>query len=49
MKTPEEVTNALKEAQDAFPPVAEKPTDDDITLLRETISPILMEIDYEEG
>ena len=46
--TPEEVTLALKEATDAFPPLgARRPTDDDLVSIRESLSPILMTIPYD--
>ena len=43
MRTPEEVTLALKEAGKKFVSFAKNPMDSDITAMAETLSPILME------
>ena len=46
--TPTAITLLFKEAQDAFPPLEGKPTDDDLLSIRETLLPILMEIPYDQ-
>ena len=46
--TPAAITLLFKEAQDAFPPLEGKPTDDDLLSIRETLLPILMEIPYDQ-
>ena len=46
--TPTAITLLFKEAQDAFPPLVGKPTDDDLLSIRETLLPILMEIPYDQ-
>ncbi len=46
--TPNAITLLFKEARDSFPPIEEKPTDDDLLLIRETLLPILMEIPYDQ-
>ena len=46
--TPTDITLLFKEAQDAFPPLEGKPTDDDLLSIRETLLPILMEIPYDQ-
>ena len=46
--TPTAITLLFKEAQDAFPPIEGKPTDDDLLSIRETLLPILMEIPFDE-
>ncbi len=45
---PDTITLLFKEAQDSFPPIKGKPTDDDLLLIRETLLPILMEIPYNQ-
>jgi len=47
MRTPEEVTLVLKEASENYAAFVHKPTDADITAMAETLTPILMEIDYD--
>ncbi len=42
------ITLLFKEAQDSFPPIKGKPTDDDLLLIRETLLLILMEITYDQ-
>jgi hypothetical protein len=42
--TPEAITLLFWEARKAFPPLEGKPLDDDLTTIRETLLPILMEI-----
>ena len=42
----EAITLLFKEANKAFPPLEGKPTDNDLTLIRETLLPILMDIPY---
>jgi hypothetical protein len=46
--TPNATTLLFKEAQDSFPPIEGKPTDDNLLLIRETLLPILMEIPYDQ-
>ena len=46
--TPKAITLLFKEARDAFPPIEEKPTDDDLLSIRETLLPILMEVPYNQ-
>jgi hypothetical protein len=46
--TPNAITLLFKEARDAFPPLKEKPTDDNLLLIRETLLSILMEIPYDQ-
>ncbi len=46
--TPDAITPLFKEARDSFPPIKEKPTDDNLLSIRETLLPILMEIPYDQ-
>ncbi len=46
--TPGAITLLFKEAQDSFPSIEGKPTDDDLLSIRETLLPILMEIPYDQ-
>ncbi len=46
--TPEAITLLFREAHKAFPPLEGKPLDDDLTMIRETLLPILMEIPYDQ-
>ncbi len=46
--TPEAITLLFREAHEAFPPLKGKPSDDDLTTIRETLLPILMEIPYNQ-
>ena len=46
--TPEAITLLFREAHEAFPPLKGKPSDDDLTTIRETLLPILMEIPYDQ-
>jgi hypothetical protein len=46
--TPDAITLLFKEAQDSFPPIEGKPTDDNLLLIREMLLPILMEIPYDQ-
>jgi hypothetical protein len=46
--TPEAITLLFREAREAFPPLEGKPSDDDLTTIRETLLPILMEIPYDQ-
>ena len=46
--TPEEITTAFATAAASFQPIVGQPTDDDLTLLRETLYPLLLEIPYDE-
>ena len=41
---PNAITLLFREACKAFPPFKGKPTDNDLTAIRETLLPILMEI-----
>jgi hypothetical protein len=45
---PDAITLLFKEVRDTFPPLKEKPTDDNLMLIRETLLPILMEISYDQ-
>jgi hypothetical protein len=44
--TPDAIMLLFKEARKAFPPFKRKPTDSNLTAIRETLLPILMEISY---
>ncbi len=46
--TPEAITLLFREAHEAFPPLEVKPSDDNLTTIRETLLPILMEIPYDQ-
>ena len=46
--TPEAITLLFREAREAFPPLEGKPSDNDLTTIRETLLPILMEIPYDQ-
>jgi hypothetical protein len=46
--TPNAITLLFKEAQDSFPPIKGKPTDDDLLSIWETLLPILMDIPYDK-
>jgi hypothetical protein len=46
--TPEAITLLFREACEAFPLLKGKPSDDDLTTIRETLLPILMEIPYDQ-
>ena len=46
--TPEAITLLFREAREAFPPLEGKPSDDNLTMIRETLLPILMEIPYDQ-
>jgi hypothetical protein len=46
--TPNAITLLFKEAHKAFPPFKGKPTDNNLTAIRETLLPILMEIPYDQ-
>jgi hypothetical protein len=45
---PDAITLLFKEVRDTFPPLEEKPTDDNLMSIRETLLPILMEIPYNQ-
>ena len=45
---PEEITTAFATAVAGFQPILGQPTDDDLTLLRKTLYPLLLEIPYNE-
>jgi hypothetical protein len=46
--TPNAITLLFRKAREAFPPFEGKPTDNDLTAIRETLLPILMEIPYNQ-
>ena len=46
--TPEAITLLFREACEAFPPLNGKPLDNNLTMIRETLLPILMEIPYDQ-
>ena len=46
--TPEAITLLFREAREAFPLLEENPSDDDLTTIRETLLPILIEIPYDQ-
>jgi hypothetical protein len=46
--TPDAITLLFRDAHKAFLPFKGKPTDDDLTAIRETLLPILMEIPYDQ-
>jgi hypothetical protein len=46
--TPDAITLIFREVRKAFPPFEGKPTDDNLTAIRETLLPILMEIPYNQ-
>ncbi len=46
--TPKAITLLFREARETFPPLEGKPLDDDLTTIRETLLPILMEIPYDQ-
>ena len=46
--TPKAITLLLREAREAFPPLKGKPSDGNLTTIRETLLPFLMEILYNQ-
>jgi hypothetical protein len=46
--TPDAITRLFKEANDTFPPLEGKPTDDDVLPIRRTLLPLLMVIPYDQ-
>ncbi len=46
--TPEAITLLFREAREVFPPLKGKPSDDNLTTIRETLLLILMEIPYNQ-
>ena len=46
--TPEAIMLLLREARKAFPPLKGKLSDNDLTTIRETLLPMLMEIPYNQ-
>ncbi len=46
--TPDAITCLSKEAHDAFPPLEEKPSNNDLLAIRETLLPLLMVIPYNQ-
>jgi hypothetical protein len=47
--TPEEITSLFATAAAAFQPIVGQPNDDDLTLLRDTLYPLLLQIPYDEA
>ena len=47
--TPEEITTLFATAATTFTPIAGQPSDDDLTALRETLYPLLLDIPYDEA
>ena len=45
---PEAITLLFREARGAFPPLKGKLSDNDLTTIRETLLPILIEIPYDQ-
>ena len=45
---PDAITCLFKEAYDTFPPLKEKPTDDDLLAIREMLLPLPMVIPYDQ-
>ena len=45
---PKAITLLFWEAREAFPPLEGKPSDDDLTTIRETLLLILLEIPYDQ-
>ena len=46
--TPDAITALFAEAAANFPPIAGNPSDDDLTAMREVLTPLLMDIPYDE-
>ena len=46
--TPEKITTAFTMAATMFQPIAGQPSDDDITVLRNVLYPLLLDIPYDE-
>ena len=46
--TPKSITLLFREAREVFPPLEGKPSDDNLTTIRETLLPISMEIVYDQ-
>jgi hypothetical protein len=47
--TPEEIITTFTTAAAAFQPIVGQPTDDDLTLLRDMLYPLLLQIPYDEA
>lgn len=47
--TPEEIMSAFANAATTFQPIVGQPTDDDLTALRDTLYPLLLQIPYDEA
>ena len=47
--TPEDITATIKAALDLFPPIQGKPTDEHITRIVDVLTPILLDIPYDEA
>jgi hypothetical protein len=48
MMSLEEITASFSVATASFQPIIGQPTDDDLTMLREVLYPLLLEIPYDE-
>ena len=46
--TPEEIVAKFATALDNFEPIMEQPSDTDLTRLRETVAPLLLQIPYDK-
>ena len=46
--TPDEIVSKFSAALDNFEPITDQPSDSDLTRLREAISPLLLQIPYDE-
>ena len=46
--TPDEIVSKFSVALDNFEPITDQPSDSDLTRLREAISPLLLQIPYDE-
>jgi hypothetical protein len=46
--TPDAITCLFKEAHDAFPPLEEKPSNNDLLAIQETLLPLLVVIPYHQ-
>ena len=46
--TPEEIVAKFAAALDHFEPITEQPSDTNLTILREAVTPLLLQIPYDE-
>jgi hypothetical protein len=46
--TPNVITCLFKQAHDTFPPLKEKPSNDDLLAIQESLLPLLMVIPYDQ-